>query len=155
MRFGTGLLAVAAFAIALPVTVSADAVEDAIKARQGFYKLVGANAGPLFGMAKGEVAYDAAQAQTFANNLVSLSNMDNGALWPAGSDKTAQPGKTRALPVAWETYPAIMDKHNAWKAAAADMAAVAGTGVDGLRSKIGDLGNACKGCHETYRAKDF
>lgn len=154
MRRFSGFLA-AAIVAAFPAVSFADAIEDAIKARQGFYQLVKANAGPLFGMAKGDVAYDAAQAQTFANNLLTLSQMDNSALWPAGSDKSAQPGKTRALPVAWETYPAIMDKHNAWKAAVADLAAVAGTDVDGLRSKIGDLGKSCKGCHDTYRAEDF
>ncbi|MGI9408420.1 MAG: c-type cytochrome [Hyphomicrobiaceae bacterium] len=140
---------------ALAGTSFADPVDDAIKARQSFYQVVKFNAGGLFGMAKGDIAYDAKQAQTYADNLKALTLMMNGPMWPEGSDNEAKKGKTRAMPKIWTTYPAITEKSKAWKAAAADVAGVAGSGLDQLRSKIGALGEACKGCHDNYRAKDF
>lgn len=138
-----------------PTFVSADAADDAIDARRGYYQVVKHNAGMLFGMAKGNIAYDAAQAQTFADNLKALADMNTGSMWPQGSDNASKPGKTRALPVAWETYPAILEKQEAFKAASANMAANVGGGLDALLGNIGALGASCKGCHDNYRAKEF
>lgn len=155
MRVHTFTLVAAALAASLPTLVAADAAEDAIDARQGYYQVVKHNAGLLFAMAKGGVAYDAEQAATSAKNLEVLANMNIASMWPEGSDKTAKPGKTRALPVIWETYPAILDKQKAFIDASTTLAANAGGGLDGLRANIGALGASCSGCHDTYRAKDF
>ncbi len=133
----------------------ADNIDDAIKARQGFYQLVKHNAGALFGMAKGDVDYDAEKASAHANNLKALSHMNNSSVWLPGSSKEDRKGKTRALPVIWSTYPAIVEKDKAFKEATATLAASVGEGLDQLRANIGALGASCKGCHETYRAKDF
>ena len=133
----------------------ADPLDDAIKARRAYYQVVKFNAGPLFGMAKGDVAYDAEQAKTFANNLLALSNMANGAMWPEGSDNEAKKGDTRALPAIWATYPAVAEKGKAWGVAVAELAAVAGDGVDALKPKVGAVGKACGACHDDFRAKDF
>ena len=74
----------------LTTTVSAsfaaEATDKAVKARRAYYQVVLSNAGPLFGMLKGQVAYDADKAQTHANNLKSLTEMKNGHMWPKGSD---------------------------------------------------------------------
>lgn len=147
------LAAIGVLTAALPAF--ADDIDDAIKARQGYYQMLSANAGALFGMAKGEVAYDAAQASTHAQNLELLSQLNNSALWPAGSSNADRPGKTRALPVIWSTFPAIGEKAQAFNGAAATLAATAGGGLDSLRANIGALGASCKGCHDTYRAKTF
>jgi len=150
------LTVIAALAtVALPALATADALDDAIKARQGYYQVVSHNAGMLFGMAKGEVAYDAAAATAHAKNLEALAVMNTASMWPAGSDNLSKAGKTRALPVIWETYPAILDKQKAFETASAALVANAGTGPDGLRANIGALGASCKGCHDTYRAKEF
>jgi len=34
------------------------------------------------------------------------------------------------------------------------VAAVAGDGLDALRSKIGGVGDSCKGCHDDFREKE-
>ncbi len=149
------LMLLAALATSVPVLAMADAREDAIEARQGYYRMVKHNAGMLFGMVKGDIPYDAAGATTHAKNLSALANLDTGSMWPEGSDKASMPGKTRALPVAWETFPAIMEKQAAFVKAAETLAANAGNGPDALRADIGALGASCKGCHETYRARDF
>ncbi len=152
----TNVLPVLAIALGVATPVLADGhLEDVIKARQGYYKLVSHNAGVLFGMAKGDIAYDAEAATTAANNLQTLTKLDVGSLYPAGTSKEEMPGKTRALKKIWDTYPAVLEKSKAWKAAVADMAAVAGNGLDAVRAKAGPLGNSCGGCHDNFRAKDF
>jgi len=129
--------------------------EDRIQARQGYYKLVLHNVGPLFAMAKGEMEYNADVAAKAANNLKILSTMDNGSLWLPGSSKEEMPGKTRALKKIWDTYPAIGEKVAAFKKAADAMAANAGNGLDALRANAGPLGGSCKGCHDNFRAEKF
>ena len=153
MRIRT-LTLIAALTTTLPAVAMADALEDAIDARQGYYQMVKHNAGMLFAMAQGKMDYDAKKASAHADNLSALANLDTESMWPMGSDKTSMPGKTRALAVVWETFPAIMEKNQAFTDAAANLAANAGT-IDGLRANIGALGASCKGCHDTYRAKDF
>jgi len=148
------VLAAGCFA-ALAAPAFADAIDDTIKARQGYYKLVGHNAGVLFGMAKGDIEYDAEKAAAHAANLEALSNMNASSLFPAGSSKEDRPGKTRALAKIWTTFPAIGEKSKAFGEATTKIAASAGNGLDALRADIGGLGASCKGCHENYRAKDF
>jgi cytochrome c556 len=142
-------------AIALPGLAVADSIDDAIEARQGYYQVVKLNAGLLFGMAQGKVDYDAAAATSAASDLQALANLNNGGMWPMGSSKADRPGKTRALPVIWETYPAVLEKSDAFKKASATLAGSAGGGLDALRADIQALGASCTGCHDTYRAKDF
>jgi len=148
-------LIAAALSVALPAIAVADAADDAIKARQGYYQVVSHNAKMLFGMAKGEIAYDAATASVHANNLKALAEMNTASMWPAGSDNVAKAGTTRAMPVLWETFPAVMDKHAGFVTAATNLAANAGNGVDALRANVGPLGASCGACHDIYRAKNF
>ena len=155
MKLRTGLFLFATLSVAVPAFSHSDSIEDTIDARRGFYSFIGHNAGALFAMAKGDREYNAEHAATHAANLRALAEMDTGSLWPEGSDREHNPGKTRALKIAWDTFPAITEKHEAFQKAAADLDAVAGDGLDALRGKIGALGASCKGCHETYRAKDF
>lgn len=132
-----------------------DPNEAAIKARLGFMNAVSFTAGPLFGMAKGKVEYNAETAAQLAKNLHSLSTMKNSAMWPQGSDNTKYAGKTRALPENWTTWPKSGEAHQAWTDAAAALVPVAGNGLDALKSKIGDVGQACKNCHDDFRAEDY
>ncbi len=132
-----------------------DPIEKAIKARQSYFQVVVFNAGPLFGMAKGKVTYDAKRAQDLANNLLALTSMKNAAMWPKGSDNMAKKGKTRALPAIWESGSKVGDASNAFKAAVKQLAGVAGNGLDALKPAVGALGKSCGGCHKPYRAKEF
>ena len=43
-------------------------------------------------------------------------------------------------------------EHSGVTAAAATMANVAGNGVDAVRRQMKSVGDACKGCHEPFRA---
>lgn len=153
-RIGQALLA-AGVLVCVAEPAMTDPLDDAITARRAFYQVVKFNAGPLFGMAKGDVTYDAKAAQMYADNLKTLTEMHKGAMWPKGSGNDVKKGKTRAKPEIWSTYPAVAKAGKAWTTASADLASVAGNGLDALRSKISALGASCKGCHDKFRAKDF
>ncbi len=147
-RFG---LLLAGLAVVATSHANQDPLEKAIKARQGEMQLRAFNAGPLFGMAKGQIDYDAELAGKLAGNLKTLLELDNGRAWAPGSHNEAYPGKTTALPKIWDTYPEIADYGKKYAQAVNELAAVAGNGRDALRAKIGDLGNACKACHDDFR----
>ena len=153
----------AALAMALAVFTGsglASAQEDhsgAVKARQAYMQLNGFFMGQLAAIAKGQVPYDAAQATGVASNLLALSAMDAGAMWPPGSgnDNTALAGKTRALPEIWTTFPAIIEKADAMTKALEAMVVAAGTDLASLQGAFGAVGAGCGGCHRSFRAEKF
>lgn len=129
-------------------------IEKAVKARQGFMQVVAFNLGPLGAMAKGEMDYDAELAANNAKNLQALAVMNNGAMWPEGSDNAALgEDKTRALPAAWAADSKVGEKHEAWVDASAQLAEVAGNGLDALKPAVAEVGKSCGGCHDDYRAE--
>lgn len=149
-RFG---LLLAGLALVATSYAAQDPLEKAIKARQGEMQLRAFNAGPLFGMAKGQIEYDAELAKKLAGNLKVMLDLDNGRAWAPGSHNEAYPGKTTALPKIWDTYPEIADYGKNYARAVTELAAVAGNGHEALKSKIGDLGKTCKACHDDFREK--
>lgn len=150
-----GLLCFIAISAAAHEGHTADAKEDAITARQGYYQIIKLNAGMLVAMVKGEADYDAAKAKTAADNLMVLKQLNKDAFWIPGTSKEEMPGKTRALKKIWDTYPAVIDKAKAYNEAVTAIAAVADTGLDALRQTVPNLGKSCKGCHDEFRADKF
>ena len=132
-------------------TIAAGDFDREIKARKAVMQLYAFNLGALGAMAKGEVEYNADQASTAAANLAALVSMNNGAMWPQGSDATANPGKTRAKLENWTNYPQAAEYGKALREAAANMSGEAGKGLDALRAAIGPVGKSCGGCHENFR----
>jgi len=128
--------------------------DAAIKGRQAMFQTYSFNMGILGAMAKGKMDYDAELAAMSAANLEAAANFGQSAMWPAGSDsETAGNAPTRALPVIWETFPAITEKADALKKATKVLASEAGNGLSALQGAMGDVGASCKGCHDDYRAK--
>jgi cytochrome c556 len=127
-----------------------------INARQSVMTLYGYNLGLLGAMAKGTMPYDAKIAKEAAQNLLSVSQMKNSTMWPAGSDLDA-PGlanKTGAKANMWSSFPEVGEKHQALTENLTKMSLVAGDGVDAIRTNIGSVGKACKGCHEQFRQEE-
>jgi len=154
MKFATRLCLLAiGLGLAAQSFAARDPNEDAIKARQAQMQLRLFNAGPLFGMAKGQINYDAAFANKLAGNLKLMLDLDNSRAWAKGTGNDAYPDKTSALPKIWDTYPEIADYGKKYKEAVVALAAAAGSGVDALKPAVGDLGKACKGCHDEFREK--
>ena len=151
--FARLMLVVVGLTLALSASAANDPNEKAIAARQAVMKLQSWYAGPLFGMAKGDLDYDAEMARTYAAALNTVATIEGGAMWPPGSDNGAYADKTGALPEIWSTWPKVGEKGQALAEASAALAEVAGDGLDALRSKIGAVGKACKGCHDDFRAE--
>ena len=147
-------LAILAAAFAIPTVALAadDPVSDTIAARQGYYKLLGANMGVLAGMAQGDIDYDSSSAQTAADNMVVLTTYDLGHLYMPGTSADDS-DKSRALAKIWEDFAGVKEKGGAFVEAAMAMQAVAGAGKGEMAGALGALGGSCKGCHDTYRVK--
>ena len=152
MRIASRLcLMIIGLALAAPGFAAKDPNLKLLKARQGEMQLRSFNVGPLFGMAKGKMEYNAELAATLANNLKTQLELDMGRAWKKGTGNDAYPGKTTALPKIWTTYPEIADYGKKYAKAINELAADAGNGVDSLKAKMGAVGKSCKGCHDEFR----
>lgn len=139
-------------AVALSATLSTTTLAHQVQEepnqsyRQSYFALIGANAGPLFGMAQGKIDYNQKQAATHIGNLKALSNIDVTSAFPTGSDA----GTTRAKPEIWSNIDDFKNKF----AAMQDAVKALGADEDGIEN-LGGLGKSCKSCHDEYKAKDY
>ena len=132
---------------AWPAAAQFQKPEDAIKYRKAAFTVMGTHFGRLGAMANGKLPFDAKVAADSADVALMMSKLPYVA-FVEGTDK----GDTRAKPEIW----AEPDK---FRAAASKMQdemvklnAAAKTGsVDNLKAAFGPTGQACKGCHDTYR----
>lgn len=148
------ILLVVGIGIVGPTIAAGDPNEKAIDARQSVMSLQSWYAGTLFGMAKGDIPYDAEKASAAAAHLKMIANADSSGMWPEGTDNAgAYKGKTRALPEGWTEWDPKLGE--ALVQATDAMADAAGNGLEALRANIEALGDACSGCHDASRAEDF
>ena len=124
--------------------------QKAIETRQGLLKVVGHYFGPIVGMAKGQVPFDAATVSANANKIAQLA--------PMIPDVFAM--DTRSSGVSSDALGGIWEDSDDYKAKAATateralaLAAAADQGQGAFLKAVGGLGSACKGCHEDYRRK--
>jgi len=154
---GTGRRAAAAslaVAIALaPAATLAQDFDNQIAARQGQMRVQAANLGVLVGMARGEIEYDAEAAQVAADNLATVSEIDQRFFWPEGSG-IMYSSDTKALPEIWDDYDDFISKWEAYGEAATALQAVAGDGQQAMAGGLQQVGNACGACHEDYQQSD-
>jgi cytochrome c556 len=136
-----------AAALALPAMAQDN---PAVGARQGQFKIYLQNFGVIGGMAQGRIDYDAAAAQTAADNLFHITRLDQTSMWPEGTDSMAIDG-TRAKPEIWDNLDDFVSKYVALQTAVVALQAAAGTGLDGMRTAVGPVGAACQACHQSYR----
>lgn len=132
---------------ALPAAAQFAKPEDAIKYRKAGMTMMAAHVGRLAAMANGRVPFDAKVAADNAEAATFLSRLPYAG-FIEGTDK----GDTKAKPEIWTE----MDK---FRGAASKMqdemvklntAAKAGN-LDAMKAAVGEVGKACKGCHDTYR----
>lgn len=143
------LAALAGLGTALPAAAQFAKPEDAIKYRQGAFTVMAAHFGRVAGMAQGKIPFDAKAAAQNTEIATMMSSLPFSAFGP-GTDK----GNTKAKPEVW----AQMDKFNAGaKKMQEEMTklnvAAKGGSLDAIKAAVGDVGKACKGCHDDFRAK--
>lgn len=144
----------AALVAGATAAISGEAEERAVKARQALMQVYAFNLGQLGGMVKGEMEYNADLAKASADNLVKATSMNGMAMWPKGSSMAddGMAGKTWAKADIWADGSDVGEKAKAMREAAAQMAEVAGNGLDAVKGAMGGVGGGCKGCHEKFRA---
>jgi cytochrome c556 len=123
----------------------------AIEYRMAVMTVVGGNFGPIGGVLQGRAPYNAAEISKRAERVAFLAGMA-AEVFP----EISKDGDTKAKPEIW-TDKAGFDK--AMKAFGDSSAALAAlvktdqTNSDAFRAAAGKVGQACKGCHDDYKAK--
>jgi cytochrome c556 len=140
----------AVFALGAVAQEAEDPFADMVEMRHGLMLQMATDVGKLGGMAKGEVAYDAAIATRAAENIAAIASVLSMDQFPAGSEYKAA-ADSYALPAIWTTPDDFLVKIADLNTAASAMKIAAATDLDGLKAGMGQLGGACSACHKAYR----
>ncbi len=146
------LTAAALAAVPLASLAQNDPVEQAIKARHGFYQMLAINMGTLSGMAKGDLDFDEPPPSRAAANIEALTHFDLPSLFIEGSS-SADAQNSAAKPDIWSNPEDFRAKFaNLGEAATGTSDAVRG-GAGDVGAVVQKLGGACKASHDNYREK--
>jgi cytochrome c556 len=149
------LLAVAlglACAVTGPVLAqgASSKAEQALKYRKSVYQVIVWNFGPMAAMAQGKIAYDAKEFARRAEHVAALAPM----LAEAYPDESRDVANSKLKPEMWAHRADFDAKLKDLIDRSATLATVAKDG-DFATSKAAffETGNACKSCHDKYRAE--
>lgn len=144
--------------IALAVMVFGGAVaaqsgpSQTIGQRQEAMKGLGGAMKTLTPMVRGEQPWNQAEAVKAATAINSVAKVIPQ-VFPAGSGPESGV-KTAALPIIWQQSADYQSKAKALEDASGRLLQLAQSGnSDGAKGQFANVGKACGGCHETYRAK--
>ena len=147
------LLAAAAVVACLPILASAQfaKTEDAIKYRQSAMTVMGqhfyCSIGP---MTNDRIPFDAATAKEDAAVIATVSKLPWKAFGP-GTDKGAE---TRALPAVWSDSAKFTAAQKKLAGTMPKLLAAADTGDKAqIKAAVGEVGAACKGCHDDFQKR--
>jgi len=132
--------------------------EDAIRARQSIMRVVALNFGPVAAMAQDKMPFNKDAFVANATRLESVWAMDASRFFGAGTDKPVSGSKiagfTDATPAVWSDpakFKAAFDENTS---AIGKLAAAARSGDEAaMKAAAGNVGKACKGCHDDFRVK--
>lgn len=124
--------------------------QSATETRQGLFKLLSYNMGPINGMARNTVEFDAEMAERNARRVAALAPM---------IPELFSVNDTRNFPVATQAEPTIWDNMDDFRQKAVDLEEAALTFADvaagGNRNQtiaaIRAFGATCGNCHRPYR----
>jgi cytochrome c556 len=101
---------------------------------------------------EGSVPYDQKQVAAAANAIAAIANSGMGALYGPGTEKSVGREKTRVKPEFFQQKDEVAKVAMAFNLAANNLAKVAAEGDKASVAKaFGEVGKACKGCHEQFR----
>jgi cytochrome c556 len=124
--------------------------ETPIEYRQGVYRVIGWNFGPMAAMVKGDVPYDKEAFAKRAANVATMAPMVLEGFGP-GTDKGAP---TKAKPEIWTKMDDFKSKLAKMNEEATKLAAISKTGsFDEIKKQFGATGASCKACHDDYKNK--
>lgn len=129
--------------------------EEMIQFRQAGYKVMAWNMGKIKAQAvDGSVAFNKDQVLAAARAIQGVANSGMGALFGPGTEKDIASLKTRAKPEIFD--PKNADERNKiagnYVQQANKLVDVAATGDQAaIKAQFGELGKACKACHDKFR----
>lgn len=142
-----------ALGIVAPVgaLIAAQSAQDLQKARHHHYHELGDAFKTVRDQARAG-SPDLAKIKSAAQ-VISEASIDQGRWFPAGTGPEA--GKTRALPEIWKRPEDFKAAQKVFSDAAPKLLAAANAGdLSAVKSTYGDLGKACKNCHDTFRGPE-
>jgi len=153
LQIRTLTVALVALSCALAGTVQAQGApskaEQALKYRKSLYQVIAWNFGPMSAMAQGKVPYDAKEFSLRAERVAATAPMLNEA-YPTESKGVAN---SKLKPEMWENRADFDLKLKSLVDRSAALAAAAKTGdFEKSKEAFFATGNACKACHDKYKA---
>lgn len=140
------ILSMIAVAVVVAISAAAMTGTEAIKERQEAMEGIGNGMKSLGAIVKKETPFDAKVVQT--NAMMIADHLGEAAkLFPEGSDKGEV--KTWAKPEIWtdrELFDKLLEKA---QRAAVELGSV--EDAEAFPAALGNLGNGCKSCHDTFR----
>ena len=139
--------ALAGMAVALPAAAQFAKPEDAIKYRKAAFTVMATHFSRVAAMANGRIPFDAKAAADNAELATTMSRLPYAGFID-GTDK----GDTKAEPKIWTER----DKFNAAATKMQEEMAklnttAKGGSIDAIKAQAGEVGKACKACHDNYR----
>jgi cytochrome c556 len=124
---------------------------NAVETRQGLLKVVRSYFGPIVGMARGQIPYDGALVEKNAGKIAELTAMIPDVFRMNTSGASVS---TEALDKIWGNTDDFAAKAANASEKASALAAAAANGQGPAMQAFGELGGACKGCHDNYRQQE-
>lgn len=123
--------------------------EQALKYRKAVYQAIAWNFGPMGAMAQGKTPFDAAEFSLRADRVAALTPM----LSESYSPETQDIAGSRLKAGMWRNRADFDAKMKTLVERSAALTSVAKAGDEArARSAFFDVANACKACHDEYRA---
>jgi cytochrome c556 len=137
--------------LAASVVPAATSTKDLMKARHDHYHKLGEAFKTLRDEARAGTP-DMSAIQRAAK-VVGNAAIDQGRWFPAGTGPEA--GKTRALPEIWKRPADFTAAQKVFSDAAPKLVTAANASdIAAVRKQFGEVGRACKNCHDTFRSPE-
>lgn len=141
------VLSVAAALLMGSTIVGAADAEESIEYRQNVFSVMKWHFGPMGGMVKGKIDFDAEDFSRRAALIAALAKMPKEG-FAEGTDM----GETRAKSEIWENKEKFDGGMDAMVEKADALVEVANSGdLDQIKPAFGALAKTCKGCHDNFR----
>ncbi len=149
------VVGVAVLAMATNATAQLKA-EESIKFRQSGYTFMAWNMGKIKAQVVDEtVPYDKDQVIAAARVIASTANSGMGALYAPGTDSGKGWKETRLKPEFFDELDEVGKIAKNFSEQATKLEEVANTGdVAMIKAQFGEVGEACKACHDKYRIEE-
>jgi cytochrome c556 len=149
-------IAVAALAIGLSSAAMAQTIgkaEDQIRWRQSVMQTQGWSMARIKANIDGTFNKD--QVVQAANTIQAIANSGSGGLFQPGTDTGKGWRDTNVKPEMFANAAKLKEVGMAYNKEANEMAKVAATGdAAAVKAQFGNLGKACKGCHDEFRKEE-